>query len=128
MTTEPRRRGIDPLFTPEQLLTMSAQEVSDATQRAVETLRYCDSFESLASLAKDISETTKKNQSQARRQKALEDIANRLMNMDILVMRRHLVPAVTHVVRTSSFISTPRKAMVVKQLKEVVSRIDQVMY
>ena len=106
---------------------LSANEVADATDRAVRTIRWSESANNIVSLAKDISEATKGSRKPAVREEMLQDIANLLYSLDEVIVRRRIVPDVLTVIRTASFISPQRKDKAAAQFKIVVSALDRVL-
>lgn len=122
-----------PRVNPEQPLfgsgvsDFSAREVADATLRVVDTMRKLESASFVVSLVKDISDATKGSIKQAKREEALQAIASDLLLLDYPVLKRRGVPDILYVIETSTFVSTNRKAKVVKQFKEIISTIDRIL-
>lgn len=119
MNTEPRR-GYDPLFTPGELVNMSARQVSKAHDKALYTIRFSRSVFSVYQLALSISEATKGNVSQAKREHRLQLLADMLHDMDSKVAMRELLPALTTCIKTSGNIGKQRKKKVLEQARVLI--------
>lgn len=115
-----------PMFGKE-VHNFSANEVAEATERAVNTIRWSQSAHNLVELVKAMSEATKGNYKQGVREEMLQDITSQLIDFDFVIFRRRIVPDVVVMIRTGSFVSTPRKDKVVQQFKELVSTLDRVL-
>lgn len=115
-----------PMFG-DEVSNFSANEVAEATMRSVNTIRWSQSAYNLVELVKAMSEATKGNRKQAVREEMLQDITSQLLEFDFVIFRRRIVPDVIVIIRTGSFVSTPRKDKVVQQFKELVSALDRVL-
>lgn len=111
----------------DEVSNFSANEVAEATMRSVNTIRWSQSAYNLVELVKAMSEATKGNREQAVREEMLQDITSQLLEFDFVIFRRRIVPDVIVIIRTGSFVSTPRKDKVVQQFKELVSALDRVL-
>lgn len=109
------------------VVDLSANEVADATMRAVKTIRKSESALFIVSLVKAISDATKGNVKQSKREEALQAIASDLFEMDFIILRRRVVPDVLYCIETGSFVSATRKAKVATQFKELVSSLDRIL-
>lgn len=114
-----------PMFG-DRVSDFTANEVAEATLHAVETIRWSQSAANVVELTKAISEATKGNIKQAKREELLQDTAAQILELDLIVFRRRVVPDVLHTIRTSSFVSASRKDKVAKQFKELVGNLDRV--
>lgn len=128
-----RRHSTDSaMFTPQQLRTMTANEVAEATAIAADALRKAKTTDFVYGIVKRLDASCKggaprTSKEYDRKRAILDSLVQELYSLGSYhILRRHVVPVVNYAIETASFIGQGRKSKVLNQWRVIIGEIDRV--